>query len=399
MKKKVLWISLNAPYDKVDHAGGQVHNYYLKQLHSCGYTDIKLITFCHPSELPKLDLDKYGIDATVFPQENTGIKHLFWGVLNLETRYNPWNRYAGITFNFFEVKLKQEINRLCKEGYQPDVVILQWTQMVFFIHYLKKVFPKAKFICIEEDVTFLGYQRKYEVAEKNKALFKLRYNRMKEIELSALQQADQIICSNKKDEVLLKNENLTVPIWSWCPYYNNMIDIKRKCNTRDILFFGAMNREANWKSAIWFIDNVFVNLNNVRFIVLGSKPPRELMTYASNKIIIPGYVDDIFPYFASSMCLVVPLQMGAGIKIKVLEGMSSGIPVLSNSIGIEGIPAKNGFEYLHCENAQDFKKTIKDICDKNIDAETIGKRGKEFLKEKFDFVSDTSKFIDMIINI
>ena len=232
--KKVLWISLNAPYDKVDHAGGQVHNYYLKKLHATGKADLKLISFCHPSEVPKLDLEQYGINATIFPQETKGLKHVMWGILHLETRYNPWNRYAGITYNFFEIKLHKKIKQMLREGYQPDIVVLQWTQMVLFIHYLKKCFPKAKFICIEEDVTFLGFQR---IAETQPTwLNRLRYRKMKQIEIAALNAADQIICSNKKDAILLDNEDVKTSRWSWCPYYNSMTDVERTKGNRDILF-------------------------------------------------------------------------------------------------------------------------------------------------------------------
>lgn len=399
MRRKVLWISLNAPYDKVDHAGGQVHNYYLKRLHERNAFDIQVITFCHPSELPKIDLKEYGIKATVFPQETRGLKHLFWGIVNAETKYNPLNRYCGITYNFFEAKIKNRIHKLVKEGYSPDVIILQWTQMVLFIKYLRKVFPKAKFICIEEDVTYLGFERRWRANPK--FLTQMRYKRMRRIELDALQYADQIICSNKKDVLLLKKEKLTNPIWSWCPYYNNMTNIERRDINNDILFFGAMNRKENWKSAIWFIENVFSQLkdNHMRFVALGSKPPKELQAYASEQILVTGFVEDIKPYFEQSRCLVVPLVLGAGIKIKVLEGLSSGIPVISNAIGIEGIPARDGVEYFHCETAQEFKTTIEKICGDIEKSEGIGKQGRNFVNREFDFASNVEEFMKIVMDL
>lgn len=395
-EKNVLWISLNAPYDKVDHAGGQVHNYYLKKLHRSGKFNIKLISFCHPSEIDKLDLDDYGIDATIFPQENKGIKHILWGIMHLETRYNPWNRYAGITYNFFEVKLRQEIKKLICEGYKPDIVILQWTQMVLFIHYLKKCFPNAKFICIEEDVTFLGIQRFTEL--KPTWSNKKRYKTIKRIEIDALNTADYIICSNKKDMRLLDHENIKTPRWSWCPYFYNMRNVVRKNRNHDILFFGAMSREANWKSAIWFIEKVFQKIKDqsIRFVILGSKPPQELIKYKSNRILITGFVDNVEPYFQDSMCMVVPLQLGAGIKIKTLEGLSSGIPVLANSIGIEGIPAEHMQEYLRCESPDDFLNALNFVLQNEDKAKQIGENGKAFVNRNFNFEKDTARFIDLV---
>ena len=123
------------------------------------------------------------------------------------------------------------------------------------------------------------------------------------------------------------------------PYYSNMSGCARKSNNRDILFFGAMSRPENYLSAIWFIENVMPLLNDldVRFVIVGSKPPEELKRFKSDRIVITGFVNDTLPYFESSMCLVAPLVLGAGIKVKILEAMSSGIPVLTNDIGIEGI--------------------------------------------------------------
>lgn len=395
-KKKVLWISLNAPYDKVDHAGGQVHNYYLKKLNESGKTDIKLISFCHPSELSKLDLDQYGIDATIFPQENKGIKHLLWGVVHLETRYNPWNRYAGITYNFVEIKIRRIVSELLSKGYSPDVIILQWTQIVLLIHYLKKCFPKSKFVCIEEDVTYLGLERSLKM--KPSWMKKMRASKMKRIEVAALNAADQIICSNKKDIKLLDKEKINTRRWSWCPYYNTMSDVNRKQLNSDVLFFGAMNREANWRSAIWFIENVFNKIENLtqRLIILGSNPPHELLKYKNERILIPGYVEDVKPFFANSLCLVVPLQLGAGIKIKVLEGMSSGIPVLANNIGIEGIPAENMKEYIYCESPDDFRNALSFILANPEKAKEIGEKGRKFVCSKFNYANDTEKFINLI---
>ena len=70
-------------------------------------------------------------------------------------------------------------------------------------------------------------------------------------------------------------------------------------------------------------------------------------------ITVTGFVKEISKYFEQSLCLVAPLVLGAGIKIKVLEAMSAGLPVLTNQIGIEGIPAQNGIHYYYCERPQE----------------------------------------------
>ena len=82
-----------------------------------------------------------------------------------------------------------------------------------------------------------------------------------------------------------------------------------------------MSRPENYLSAIWFIDNVMPLLksDNYRFVILGSRPPEELKKRECTKIVITGFVESIVPYFEKSMCMVAPLVLGAGIKVKIIE--------------------------------------------------------------------------------
>lgn len=161
--------------------------------------------------------------------------------------------------------------------------------------------------------------------------------------------------------------------------------VPRNSNYKDILFFGAMARPENSLSAIWFIENVLPRLTDldIRFVILGSNPPGELKKYQSDRVYITGFVDSITPYFSQSMCLVAPLVLGAGIKIKVLEALSSGIPVLTNEIGIEGIPAKNEQEYFQCTKPEEYEAMIRCIYNKKFDEKYIENKAKEFIRENF----------------
>lgn len=108
---------------------------------------------------------------------------------------------------------------------------------------------------------------------------------------------------------------------------------------------------------------------------------------------ITGFVNDTLPYFESSMCLVAPLVLGAGIKVKILEAMSSGIPVLTNDIGIEGIPAENGSTYFHCNDAETYNKIIRQLYSGEIDTETVSIKSREFMKQLFDVEGSLRRYM------
>ena len=179
---------------------------------------------------------------------------------------------------------------------------------------------------------------------------------------------------NEKDKKLLMENNVPEEkIHVLTAYFHNMSHIKREQVNHDILFWGAMYRQENYEAAIRFIDNVMSLLEDtdVRFIVAGNRPPKELQIRSNDRVIVTGFIEDETPYFANSLCFVSPLLTGAGIKVKVIEDLSAGIPILTNSIGIEGIPAEDGVSYFHCETAQDYAYFIKKFLNGEIEKDSL----------------------------
>jgi glycosyltransferase involved in cell wall biosynthesis len=396
MKKNLLWISLCAPYDEVAHGGGKTHNFYLKQLFESKLFNIHLITFCELDEYDKAktDLNKYGISNEVIPWthcinvENIKRKFQLW-----DMEYNPVNKYGGATNKYYWDKI---IEALKNVDFVPDLVLLQWTEIVLFVDKIKKIYPNAKLVCIEEDVKFLALQRQVNLCTNlfDKAIKKLRYLMLKNTEIKSLQLADLIIAYSNKDKNLLP-ENLKKRVLVVSPYFEDMSYCRRNVANKDIVFYGAMSRKDNYDSAIWFIENVFNNIQDkeIRFIIVGSKPAEVLYKYKNDRVIITGYVESVKPFFENSVCLVAPLVSGAGIKIKVLEALSAGIPVLTNSIGIEGIDAVDKCHYLYCEEKCDYLEAINDIINQKIDISTLSENAKRMIAQKYDLKKDSIRFV------
>jgi hypothetical protein len=108
-----------------------------------------------------------------------------------------------------------------------------------------------------------------------------------------------------------------------------------------LLFWGAMARKENSYSAIDFITKRFPALKSkypdAKIYVVGSDPPDALSALSSDAVVVTGFVDDPTIYFEKAALGVAPLTTGAGIKIKVLEMLYAGIPVVSTPIGAEGV--------------------------------------------------------------
>jgi hypothetical protein len=106
----------------------------------------------------------------------------------------------------------KSIKKLRQNGFYPDIVLCEWTETAVLIGFIKKVFPDAKIVVDEVDVTFQRYQRRaqFETNRIRKKLAELRYKRLKEMELSLLDCSDLVLVQNEKDVSLLAREKIPV---------------------------------------------------------------------------------------------------------------------------------------------------------------------------------------------
>lgn len=403
INKKILWIAPFLPYADVPHAGGKIFYFYLTKLIEKKKYDVRLLAFYEPKELEKFTLGKL-IQSDLFCYHNKGIKRFCRRSTNFLTKINPFNKYAGFLSKYVEKSVIKKIKEYKCRGYIPDVIILEWTQVVLLAPKIKSILPKTKIISIEEDVTLLSYKRRIALENNfiRKTIAKMKFKNIEKSEIKALNFSNLVIVNNEKDFNLLIGYDIDVKkIKQWVPYFDNYSDVKLFDHPNSVIFYGAMSRKENYLSAIWFLDNVkpLVKDNKIKYIFIGNNPPDSLKKYESEDVCITGYVKDIRPYLANAICMVAPLILGAGIKIKVLEAFSSGIPVLTNDIGIEGIPAENGKDFLFCKMPTEYANDIDYLINNNEQRINIGKNAKKFILDNFNYNESAEQFIDWIDEI
>ena len=401
--KQLLWVSPYVPYDTVSHAGGQNHNYYVKYFQKHGEFDIHLVTLAEKNQFECIDLDQYKISYDVDVVNATRLKDLFRKLYNLNSAYNPYHKLCGMIFSYQYRALRKGILRYA-QTYTPEIVILQWTGAAFLLPEIRDRFPEAYVVLIEEDVSFLGYERRYR-SEGNSFLkwkWRKRAQRLKEKELDLILRSDLTVVNNPKDYALLNRNG----IWKdklmvIAPYFHDYSKIERKHIRPMVLFFGLMSRWENQEAALWFIRNVMPLLadTELNFAVIGGNPSDELRACEGDRVKVYGYVEDVSPWFAEALCMVVPLHLGAGIKIKVLEAMSAGMPVLSSGIGREGIPAENENEIYYCETPQEYDKIIRLLYRSKEERVRVSDAAKDFIQRTYDTNRQLEELIDRLLQI
>ena len=396
-KRRVLWISPVPPLYQSKTAGEKTYNYYVHRMLESDAYEFKFISLCDNERKKSMELQDQKLDITcIYYEEEQRIKK----VSNIESKYSPIARYCGLISNYCAKEIIRNCQKLKADGYYPDVLIMEWTAIVVLTCEIKKIFPAAKIIASEHDVVIVGMERKSKYY--NTLLWKIRTKHEKVVELAALNQCDYVFVQNPDNMQFLINEGINKECIKWlCPYYDDMSYVSRNPNKHDILFYGAMNRPENYLSAEWFIDHVMPLIEDldIRFVVVGNKPPKTLQDRHNNRIIVTGFVDDVYPFFENSLCMVAPLVLGAGIKVKILEAMSSGIPVLTNEIGIEGIPAKDREEYLRCDSPVEYADRIRKIVNGSIDTKLLHEKSKALIQNIFSLEKSVSHYLDLLNSI
>ena len=389
---KVLWVTPFPPYKGVRNAGGNTILFYTRMLAKEQGYKVSLMTVCHHDEVLKLEksYDDTGADLVIVEHWDTGIKRIIRSLLNFESKYSFYNRNAGLLDNWTEYIILKRIKEMKQIGYSPDIVVLQFTQVLFLSTELKNLFPNCKIVAIEEDVAFQGYDRRRVFAKGVIERFKwdIRSKKLKELEIDLLNKVNLIITTNQKDIDLLEKEKVQSKKIMYSAFYQSFLKSARKYDeNHHLIFYGAMNRDENWKSVLWFVDYVLplIKDESVKLKIIGGNPHPSLKSIQHPQVEVLGFVEDISEVFSKAMCLVAPLVMGAGIKVKVLEGLSAGIPILTNNIGIEGIPAIDKKHYFHCETPEEYRDAINLLISGEVDLKKMEKEEKELISSTFDY--------------
>jgi glycosyltransferase involved in cell wall biosynthesis len=128
------------------------------------------------------------------------------------------------------------------------------------------------------------------------------------------------------------------------------------------LFVGSFKHTPNADGIIWFLDEVLQQILEVipdfHLKIVGENPPEYLKSYESDHVEILGWVPDLDPLLYDSRVSVSPLRFGAGVKGKISQALSFGLPLVTTSIGAEGMSLRNGVDSMICDSSQDFAEGV-----------------------------------------
>jgi len=158
-----------------------------------------------------------------------------------------------------------------------------------------------------------------------------------------------------------------------------------------LVFTGSMDWLPNSDAIIYFcrqiLPLIWEKKPDVRLYVVGKNPPSAVkqLAFSDKRIVVTGGVPDVRPYVAAAKAFIVPLRIGGGTRLKILEAMSMGKPVISTTIGAEGIQTKDGLDIILADEPGDFaKKTVALLESADVRKE-ISSAGRKLVQEHYDW--------------
>jgi polysaccharide biosynthesis protein PslH len=160
---------------------------------------------------------------------------------------------------------------------------------------------------------------------------------------------------------------------------------------RTVLFFGALNYFPNVDGLLYLLREVWPLLEKshprARLKVVGQHPPPEVLAFRGPRVDVTGKVEDVRPHLASAAVTIVPLRIGGGTRFKILEAMAMARPVVSTTLGAEGISARPGEDILLADSPARFAAEVGRVLEDPGLAASLGARGRALVEQRYSWAS------------
>lgn len=167
--------------------------------------------------------------------------------------------------------------------------------------------------------------------------------------------------------------------------------IERKDGVRRITFVGGLHYPPNAQGICWFAEAIFPQIlasaPDVVLTVIGKQPPAQLaqLPIPAANLEVLGFVKDLEPYLAETAVFVVPLLAGGGMRVKIIDAWKWGLPIVSTTIGAEGIASEPGKNILIADEPNTFAAQTLALLKKPNYANTIARNGRQWLEHNYDW--------------
>ncbi|WP_166259640.1 glycosyltransferase [Marinobacter salicampi] len=408
-KKRVLWLSHMVPYPP---KGGLLQR---------SYNLLKEISKSHEVVLLAFNQNRLLESSFVGETDPLGISVRKLGSLCEEVHIvdipSETSEFQSIICKLYSLVSKDSytVNWLKSREYSK-LVLATLSRLNFDVIFVDTVsllqFVPAKISdpCILNHHNIEGVMMRERAKEENnlvkKAYFWVEAQKLMSYENKYVKRvAYNTVCSEEDAELLEREYGATnvksIPNGVDVDYFSRKALNEREPDT--VIFAGGLSWYPNLDAMRYFTGSVWPKLKErnkkVKMLLVGRNPPQEFKKLSSGDFNVTGFVDDVRPYMEAASCYVCPIRTGGGTKLKVLDAMAMGVPLVAHPFSCVGIPVKDEKHVLFAETPEEFVAQIQRVLTDSDLASRLAANGRQLVVEEFSFKTIGKRLSDLFFSL
>lgn len=349
---------------------------------------------CERHEVTVIVFGKPGQEQEYKREFGPGLKAVHFVPYRWTARYRRiaqltsfWSAHSFFYSTAKSIRMEQEILKVVREG-DFDIIQTEFASMGCY-----NIPGRAVKILDSHNIEYDNFRRVWlkTRAPLRKLHYYDEYRKFYKEELANYRNQDVLFLTSQRDKELIDAElperaKYVVPNGVDGAYFAPSLQTPEPWS---IVFTGAMSYFPNNDGMYYFLDNIFPlilkEIPEAKLYVVGIHPPKELLRRNSHNVTVTGFVDDVRPFVYRSSVFVVPLRMGGGTRLKVLEAMAMKKPIVSTSIGCEGINVRHDESILIADDPASFADSVVKLLGDAALRQRLVDRGYELMKNEYEW--------------
>lgn len=291
-------------------------------------------------------------------------ENISWHQVSVNTKINPFKLILNLIasdkpYNAERFVSKTFANKLITllQNNEYDIVQLEGAYLGAYVPYIRQ-YSEAKISLRAHNIEYEIWERlaQNEIMSLKRFYYNVLAKRVKKLETELLNMVDFLVPITNRDEKVLNTNGRVLSHVSSTGMDDSMFGKSAPKNDKSLFYIGALDWIPNQDALKWFITNVWnelkINFSDWNFVIAGRNAPESFESYLNTKrVSYLGEVESAKEFIDDHNIMVVPLQSGSGMRIKIIEGMARAKCIVTTSVGAEGIDAKNSKEIIVADSA------------------------------------------------
>ena len=374
-------------------SGARIRDHYLLRA-LASRASLTFLGICLPEEVNSLPQLKNGLNL---PPEAIRL-------VPQRARYSAWKLLRGFIgptplsiLNYYDEKVGGELQRLLQER-SFDIVQIEGIHLAGYLPIIRSSPSRPLVICDWHDVESDRMARYSEHAPNwlQEVYARRTTGLLRSAERKLLAQCDAHVMVSDRDLQLLRGmvpqiraqviENgVDVGLYTAPP------DSAEEASTC-VVFVGSMDFHPNIDAATYFAREVWPKIHTqapgLQFVIVGSRPVAAVRELAKLPgVVVTGTVEDVRPYYRKALLAVAPLRIAGGTRLKILEAMAAGVPVVATRIGAEGLEIKSEQDFLLGDTPDEIASAVSRLYSSPALRRQLSTRGRELVTARYDWAA------------